>query len=70
MDLLGIAQYWHVVRHLPGEILGKVLIQNESRRTNVEVPLSSENIQDLPDERKIEIIRNAIVKATRYKRKL
>ena len=55
---------WHVVRPLPGDIRDKVLIQNEARHINVEVPLSAESIQDLPDERKITIIRNAIMKAT------
>ena len=64
LELLGIADVWHVVKPLPGDIRDQVLIQNEARRINIEVPLSSESIQDLPDERKIAIIRNAIVKAT------
>ena len=63
LELLGIAREWHVVRPLPGDIRDQVLIQNEARRINVEVPLSSENLQHLPDERTIAIIRNAIVKA-------
>ena len=70
LELLGIANVWHVVKPLPGEIRELVLIKNEDRRINVEVPLSSESIQDLPDERKIAIIRNAIVKATSHERKL
>ena len=65
LELLGIAQDWHVLRPLPGDMREKVLIQNEARHINLEVPLSSENIQDLPDEKKIAIIRIAIVKGTR-----
>ena len=64
LELLGIAQEWHVVKPLPGEIRDQVLIQNEARQIKVEVPLSSENIQNLSDEKKIAIIRNALVKAT------
>ena len=66
--LLGIADLWHVVRPLPGEIRDQVLIQNEARDLNVEVALSSENIQDLPVQRKISIIRISIsiVKACGY----
>ena len=66
LELLGIADLWHVVRPLPGQIRDQVLIQNEARDLNVEVPFSSENIQDLPVQRKIAIIRIAIVKACRY----
>ena len=64
LELLGIAQEWHVVKPLPGEIRDQVLIQNEARQIKVEVPLSSENIQNLSDEKKIAIIRNVIVEAT------
>ena len=70
LELLGIADVWHVVKPLPGEIREQVLIKNEDRCINVEVSLSSESIQDLPDETKIAIIRNAIVKATSHERKL
>ena len=66
LELLGIAQDWHVARPLPGDMRDQVLIQNEARHVNVEVPLSFENIQDLSDERKIAIIRIAIVKGTRF----
>jgi hypothetical protein len=64
LELLGIADVWHVIKPLPGEIRDQVLIQNEAWHINVEVPLSSEKTQDLSDERKIAIIRTAIVKAT------
>ena len=47
LELLGIADMWHVIKPLPGEIREQVLIQNEARRINVEVPLSSERIQYL-----------------------
>ena len=65
LELLGIAQEWHVVKPLPGEIRDRVLIQNEARQIKVEVPLSSENIQNLSDEKKIAMIRNALVESHR-----
>ena len=64
LDLLGIADMWHMVRPLRGEIRDQVHIQNEARSINIEVLHSSKNIQDLPDERKIAIIRNALVRRT------
>ena len=67
LELLGVADVWHVVKPLPGEIRDQVLIQNEARHIKVEVPLSSEKIQDLSDEKKIAIIRIAVVKATAHR---
>ena len=67
LELLGIADLWHVVRPLPGEVLDKVLIQNESQHINVAVPLSYANLHDpnFPDAKKITIIQNAIENASR-----
>jgi hypothetical protein len=67
LELLGIADLWHVVRPLPGEVLDKVLIQNESRQINVTVPLSYASLHDpnFPDAKKVAIIRIAIENAGR-----
>ena len=46
LEVLGIADLWHVVRPLPCEVLDKVLIQNESRHINVVVPLSYADLHD------------------------
>ena len=66
LELLGIADLRHVVRPLPGEVLDKVLIQNESRHIKAVVPLSSADFHDpnFPDAKKITIIRTAIENAS------
>ena len=46
LELLGIADLWHVIRPLPGEVSDKVLIQNESRHIEAVVPLTSADLDD------------------------
>jgi hypothetical protein len=56
------AHCWHVVKPLPCDIDGYVVIQNTAGK-NVVVPISHKDVNDLSDEDLLKRIRTAISKA-------
>ena len=63
LKVLGLSGAWHVLEPVPGDLSSLVVIENKLGR-RVVVPISTKEVENLPDEILIGRIRAAIAEST------